>query len=85
MCLGIPGEVVELMVDHPDLAMVRVEGVERPINVGLLRDGPDDPLDLVPGEWILIHLGFALSRIGEQEAKQSLAWVTGADDAFETR
>ena len=40
MCLGIPGEVVELMADHPDLAMVSVEGVKRAINIGLLRDGP---------------------------------------------
>jgi hydrogenase expression/formation protein HypC len=85
MCLGIPGEVIALMADVPDLAVVRVEGVERPINVGLLREESDGVLDLVPGEWILIHLGFALSKIDEQEAKQSLAWVTGADDAFESR
>jgi hydrogenase expression/formation protein HypC len=82
MCLGIPGEVVELMVDHPDLAMVSVEGVKRAINVGLLREGPDDPLDLEPGDWILIHVGFALSKIDEKEAKRSLEWLTGVGDAY---
>jgi hydrogenase expression/formation protein HypC len=82
MCLGIPGEVIELMAEHPDLAVVSVEGVQRPINVGLLRDGPDGSLDLAPGDWILIHVGFALSKIDEREAKESLEFVTGTGDAY---
>lgn len=82
MCLGIPGEVVELMAGHEDLAMVSVEGVPRPVNIGLLRGDGDGELDLRPGDWILIHLGFALSKIDETEAKASLGWVTGVDDAF---
>jgi len=82
MCLGIPGEVIELMADHPDLAMVSVEGVQRPINIGLLRDTADGPLDLAPGDWILIHVGFALSKIDEKQAKASLEFVTGVDDAY---
>lgn len=81
MCLGIPGEVVELMAGHDDLAMVSVEGVRRAVNIGLLReDGAE--LDLRPGDWILIHVGFALSRIDEAEAKASLEWLTGVGDAY---
>jgi hydrogenase expression/formation protein HypC len=82
MCLGIPGEVIELMAEHPDLAVVSVEGVHRPINIGLLRDSADGPLDLAPGDWILIHVGFALSKIDEREAKASLEFVTGTGDSF---
>ena len=77
MCLGIPGEVIELMADHEDLAMVSVEGVKRAVNIGLLADE-----ELVPGDWILIHVGFALSKIDEAEAKASLDFLTGLGDAY---
>jgi hydrogenase expression/formation protein HypC len=77
MCLGIPGEVVEILADSDDLAMVSVEGVKRVVNVGLLEDEP-----LAPGDWILIHVGFALSKIDEREAKASLEWLTGVGDAY---
>ena len=63
MCLGIPGEVIEFLPDQPDLAKVDVSGVKRVINVGLLADDPPKP-----GEWVLIHVGFALSKIDEAEA-----------------
>ena len=77
MCLGIPGEIVEILAEHEDLAMVSVEGVKRVVNIGLLEDEP-----LVPGDWILIHVGFALSKIDEREAKASLEWLTGVGDAY---
>jgi len=77
MCLGIPGEIVEILADREDLAMVSVEGVKRVVNVGLLEDEA-----LVPGDWILIHVGFALSKIDEREAKASLEWLTGVGDAY---
>ena len=77
MCLGIPGEVIELMTDHEDLALVSVEGVKRAVNIGLLSDE-----ELVPGDWILIHVGFALSKIDEAEAKASLDFLTGLGDAY---
>lgn len=76
MCLGIPGEIVTLD-DHEDMAVVAVEGVERLINIGLLADE-----GLQPGDWILVHLGFAFSRIEETTAKESLDFVTGRDDTF---
>ncbi len=77
MCLGIPGEIVEILADREDLAMVSVEGVKRVVNVGLLDDET-----LVAGDWILIHVGFALSKIDEREAKASLEWLTGVGDAY---
>jgi hydrogenase expression/formation protein HypC len=78
MCLGIPGEVIELLPDQPDLARVDVGGVRRVINVGLLAD--DAPL---PGEWVLIHVGFALSKIDEDEAASALAFLEGIGQAYD--
>ena len=77
MCLGIPGEIVERHADREDLATVSVEGVKRVVNVGLLEGE-----SLAPGDWILIHVGFALSKIDEREAKASLEWLTGVGDAY---
>ena len=77
MCLGIPGEIVEILAEHEDLAMVSVEGVKRVVNVGLLEDEP-----LVPGDWILIHVGFALSKIDEGEAKAALDFLEGIGQAY---
>jgi hydrogenase expression/formation protein HypC len=77
MCLGIPGEVVELMDDRPDLAKVDVSGVRRAINIGLLSDEK-----LEPGDWVLIHVGFALSKIDEQEAKAALDFLEGIGQAY---
>ncbi len=79
MCLGIPGEVIEIMAEHEDLAMVSVEGVKRAVNIGLLNEEEDG---VQPGDWILIHVGFALSKIDEAEAKASLEWLTGVGDAY---
>ena len=67
MCLGIPGEVVELGTAHPDLAKVEVAGVRRTINIGLLADE-----GVVPGDWVLIHVGFAMSKIDEEEARRAM-------------
>jgi hydrogenase expression/formation protein HypC len=70
MCLGIPGEVVELVADRPDLARVDVCGVQRTISTALLADDPPRP-----GQWVLIHVGFALSKIDEAEAAAALAFL----------
>ena len=78
MCLGIPGEVIEFFPDQPDLARVDVSGVRRVINVGLLSDEPP-----VPGDWVLIHVGFALSKIDEEEAASALAFLEGIGQAYE--
>jgi len=78
MCLGIPGEVIEVLTEQPDLAKVDVSGVRRLINVGLLTDDPP-----VPGEWVLIHVGFALSKIDEDEAASALAFLEGIGQAYD--
>ena len=78
MCLGIPGEIVELAAGQPDLAKVDVSGVRRMINIGLLADDPP-----VPGEWVLIHVGFALSKIDEDEAAAALEFLQGIGQAYE--
>ena len=71
MCLGIPGELVEMPDDDTDLALVSVAGVRRRVNVGLLRDEES----LVVGNWIVIHVGFALAKIDEAEAKAALQFL----------
>lgn len=66
MCLAIPGQVVE-WVDVPrQIAKVDVVGVRRNINVSLLSG---EPGGIGPGDWVLIHVGFAISRIDEEEAR----------------
>jgi hydrogenase expression/formation protein HypC len=67
MCLGIPGQLVELLDRHEHLARVDVNGVGRVINIGLLEDEA-----LAPGDWVLIHVGFAMSKIDEAEAAMAL-------------
>ena len=78
MCLGIPGEVIEFLPDQADLARVNVSGVRRIINVGLLADEKVEP-----GDWVLIHVGFALSKIDEAEAAAALEFLEGIGQAYE--
>ena len=78
MCLGIPGTIVELVEGQPDLATVDVSGVRRAINIGLLEGQP-----LAAGDWILIHVGFALSKIDEDEARAALEFLEGIGQAYE--
>jgi hydrogenase expression/formation protein HypC len=68
MCLGIPGQVVALSDEHEHLARVDVSGVGRTINIGLLEDE-----NVQVGDWVLIHVGFAMSKIDEEEARLALA------------
>ncbi|HEY2563470.1 MAG TPA: HypC/HybG/HupF family hydrogenase formation chaperone [Acidimicrobiales bacterium] len=67
MCLGIPGQVVERDPDNEHLAKVDVAGVRRMINIGLLQDE-----GVTIGDWVLIHVGFAMSKIDEDEADRAL-------------
>lgn len=78
MCLAIPGEVVSFVANTGDqLALVDVVGVKRRINVGLLDEGT-----LKVGDWVLIHVGFAMSKIDEQEAAEALAMLELMGQAF---
>jgi hydrogenase expression/formation protein HypC len=63
MCLAIPGKIVEISSVNQDSALVDVVGVRRKVDLGLLQD--DRPQ---PGDWVLIHVGFAMSKISEQDA-----------------
>src|SRR6202142_979164 len=67
MCLAIPGKVVEIAADNPNSALVDVVGMRRKVDLGLLED--DRP---VPGDWVLIHVGFAMSKISETDALDQL-------------
>ena len=80
MCLGIPGQVVEWVDRGNQIAKAEVSGVRRAINVGLLAEGPD-AVDI--GDWVLIHVGFAMSKIDEQEAQATLEFLTELGAPFE--
>lgn len=66
MCLAIPGQIVDIVDEDHRLAQVDVAGVRRTVNVGLLDDGAGNGVGA--GDWVLIHVGFAMSRIDEDEA-----------------
>lgn len=80
MCLGIPGQVVEMVDEATHIAKVEVGGVRRNVNVGLLAGTPEG-VDV--GDWVLIHVGFALSKIDEEEASSTLAFLEGLGQAYE--
>jgi hydrogenase expression/formation protein HypC len=65
MCLAVPGRIIEIVDEANRLAKVDVAGVQRTINVGLLDS---EPGGVGPGDWVLIHVGFAMSKIDEEEA-----------------
>ncbi len=67
MCLGIPGQIVEIADEDHDIAKVDISGVRRTMNIALVR-----PEGIKPGDWVLIHVGFAMSKIDEQEAHETL-------------
>ena len=78
MCLGIPGQLKESSDLGPHLARVDVSGVTRIVNIGLLEDEP-----LAAGDWILIHVGFGMSKIDEAEAELALASLRLMGEAYE--
>ena len=78
MCLGIPAQLVAGETGHPDLVMAEVGGVPRTVNVGLLDERPG------PGDWILVHMGFALNVMTPEEAADALD-ALGAERAAENR
>jgi len=81
MCLAIPGQVVEITDAANRLAKVDVAGVQRTVNVGLLDA---DGAGAEPGDWVLIHVGFALSKVDEEEAEATLSLLEGMGKDFET-
>jgi hydrogenase expression/formation protein HypC len=67
MCLAIPGKIVSIVADRPNLAVVEVIGVRRKVDLGLLQENPP-----VTGDWVLIHVGFAMSKISEEDAQDQM-------------
>jgi hydrogenase expression/formation protein HypC len=67
VCLAIPGKIIEIDSQNPQQAVVDVVGVRRKVDLGLLRDDPP-----VPGDWVLIHVGFAMSKISEADAADQM-------------
>jgi hydrogenase expression/formation protein HypC len=80
MCLAIPGQIIELIDEVNQIAKVDVVGVRRNINVSLLSCDGDEAR---PGDWVLIHVGFALSKVDEEEAHATLALLQGMGRDYE--
>jgi hydrogenase expression/formation protein HypC len=78
MCLAIPGKVLEIVDVDRQIAKVEVVGVRRNVNIGLLT-GEERP---TPGDYVLIHVGFALSKIDEEEALETQRILEGLGEAY---
>ncbi len=79
MCLAIPGQILEVVDEANRLAQVDVAGVQRNVNIGLL----DDEGGVGPGDWVLIHVGFAMSKVDEQEAIATRKQLVAMGDDYE--
>jgi hydrogenase expression/formation protein HypC len=80
MCLGIPGRIVEILDDDLQLAKAEVSGVRRNINIGLVNT-EDEKIAI--GDWVLIHVGFAMARIDEAKAQSTLRSLQEIGAAYE--
>jgi hydrogenase expression/formation protein HypC len=81
MCLAIPGQIIDVADDANRLARVDVAGVRRTINIGLLDDEDDG---VGPGDWVLIHVGFAISQVDEEEAIATRRQLERMGEDYET-
>jgi hydrogenase expression/formation protein HypC len=79
MCLGIPGQVVQIVDLDEHKAIADVDGVRREINVGLVMG---DAGGISVGDWVLIHVGFAMSKIDEEEADRTLSFLKEMDQVW---
>ncbi len=77
MCLGLPGQIVEMVDDENHIAKVNVSGVKRNVNIVLVR-----PDGIAPGDWVLIHVGFAMSKIDENEAYETMKVLKLMGDVY---
>ena len=71
MCLGIPGQIIEVIDADTQMAKVDVSGVKRPVNIACIIAPGHSASDCI-GDWVLVHVGFAMSRIDEEEARRTL-------------
>ncbi len=77
MCLGIPGQIVEIVDETFQIAKVDVSGVKRGVSIALLSSEV-----VAPGDWVLIHVGFAMSKIDEIEAQATMKALQNMDQAY---
>jgi hydrogenase expression/formation protein HypC len=80
VCLAIPGCIVDVVDEANRLARVEIGGVRRTINVGLLDAEGDG---VAPGDWVLVHVGFAMSKVDEEEALATLKLLEAMGDDYE--
>jgi hydrogenase expression/formation protein HypC len=80
MCLGIPGRIVKIDDEARKLATVDVGGVKRQVNIACVVDDAH-PAEGCVGDWVLVHVGFAMSRINEREAAETLKILTELGEA----
>ena len=81
MCLGIPGQIVEITDIVKKLAMVSISGVKREVNIACILD-EEHPVESCVGDWVLVHVGFAMNRLDEKEAKETLKLLQEVDEAM---
>ncbi len=82
MCLGIPGQIIEITDAKTKQAKVDVSGVQRQINIACIIN-EDHPVESCVGDWVLVHVGFAMSRIDEVEARKTLDLLTELGEAMQ--
>ena len=76
MCLGVPGQIISISDEANHMAMVDVSGVQREVNIMCVVEADKTPQDII-GEWVLVHVGFAMSHLDEEEAQRTLALLAG--------
>lgn len=77
MCLGIPGQIIEIVDETFQIAKVEVSGVKRGVSIALLSSE-----GVAPGDWVLIHVGFAMSKINESEAEATFKALQEMDQIY---
>lgn len=80
MCLGIPGQIVDLADAEQHKATVDIDGVRREVNVGLVVG---EPGGLNVGDWVLVHVGFAMTKIDEEEAARTMEFLKELGDIYD--
>ena len=78
MCLGIPGQIIEIVDETFQIARVDVSGVKRGVSIALLAEE-----GVSPGDWVLIHVGFAMSKIDEHEAQETMKALQEMGQAYD--
>ena len=80
MCLGIPGQIIEIDDASIKRAIVDVAGIRRPINIACIVN-EEHSVESCVGDWVLVHVGFAMSRIDAEEARKTLELLTELGEA----